>query len=112
MAKKNTRTGGVVYSTDPEFNYDQTGERQESTLDPADQHLKISVDKKHRKGKVVTVVDNFAGTAEDLKILGTLLKKHCGVGGSVKDGQILIQGDLRNKIQDLLVKNRYHVTIH
>ena len=107
MSKKKSSPGGLVYSTDPSFRpYEEEHEPQE-TLPPAKQQLKIILDKKHRGGKIVTLVDGFIGTEEDLETLGKQLKTFCGTGGSVKDGQIIIQGDQRQKVADFLKKHDY-----
>lgn len=107
--KKNRDKGrtGVVYSTSDDFEYEYEGEEQEETLDPADQNLKVMLDKKSRGGKQVTLVDGFVGTEDDLKDLGKLLKSKCGVGGTAKNGEILIQGDFRDKVLDILQKEGY-----
>ena len=104
--KKNNQR--IVYSTNPDFvPYEDGIENEAETLPPAQQKLIVSLDKKQRKGKKVTLVSNFTGTDEDLKELGKTLKSKCGVGGSVKDGEILIQGDFRKKVKDLLENNGY-----
>ena len=105
MAKQN-RTG-IVYSTNSDFNY-QTDETPEAeTLPPAKQHLRVQLDKKARAGKQVTLVTGFVGTDADLAELGKRLKTLCGVGGSAKGGEILIQGDFREKITAWLGKEGY-----
>lgn len=100
---------GTVYSTNAEFNYNQTEDEVQDTLPKKEQILYISLDKKNRKGKAVTLVEGFVGKQIDLKDLGKLLKSKCGVGGSIKDGEILIQGDFRDKIIDLLKVSGYKV---
>ena len=105
MSKKNKRDkgrSGVVYSTSSDFQFDYGGEEEMDTLSPEDQKLKVMLDKKSRGGKQVTLVEGFIGTDEDLKELGKLLKSRCGVGGSAKDGEILIQGDHRDKVLQIL----------
>jgi len=92
----------LVYSTNPDFRPTDETQPEEETLLPGQQNLTISLDKKQRKGKQVTLVLNFVGSENDLKELGRILKSKCGVGGSVKDGEIIIQGDFRQKIKSLL----------
>ena len=101
---------GVVYSTNPDFEYEYTEDETTATLEPAKQSLKVQLDKKNRGGKQVTLVSGFEGTDEDLQVLCKLLKTKCGVGGSAKDNEILIQGDFRDKILDILVNNGYTKT--
>jgi translation initiation factor 1 len=98
MSKKKRNTGGIVYSTDPDFSPEPDQPEEAATLPPAQQQLKVKLDTKQRAGKVVTLIDGFIGTAADLEQLGKELKTKCGTGGSVKDGQILIQGDYRDKV--------------
>lgn len=93
---------GMVYSTNPDFKFETEETFEEQTLDPKDQKLIVAIDKKGRNGKQVTAVNGFVGTSEDLEALGKTLKTKCGVGGSVKDGVILIQGDQRDKITTIL----------
>lgn len=88
----------VVYSTNPDFKFDNGEEDEPETLEPGKQQLRISLDKRNRNGKSVTLVTGFVGTAEDLKALAKKLKTKCGVGGSDKEGDILIQGDFRQKV--------------
>lgn len=92
----------IIYSTNPDFNSWDEEEENIETLSPKDQKLYVSIDKKQRKGKKVTLVEGFVGDDEDLKELGRTLKSKCGVGGSVKNGEILIQGDFKQKIFDIL----------
>ncbi|WP_298736707.1 translation initiation factor [uncultured Chitinophaga sp.] len=98
MSKKKRNTGGIVYSTDPDFSPEPDEPSEAATLPPAQQQLKVNLDTKQRAGKVVTLVDGFTGTTADLEQLGKELKTKCGTGGSVKDGQILIQGDYKDKV--------------
>ena len=93
---------GIVYSTNPDFKFETQEEEEVQTLDPKDQKLIVALDKKGRAGKQVTVVNGFVGSADDLESLGKTLKTKCGVGGSVKDGSVLIQGDQRDKIVTIL----------
>ncbi|MDD4516179.1 translation initiation factor [Massilibacteroides sp.] len=98
---------GVMYSTNPDFQYN-TGEEEELETRPVEkQLLRISLDKRNRGGKMVTLITGFVGTSDDLTTLGKLLKVKCGVGGSAKDGEIIIQGDLRKKVLDILQKEGY-----
>ena len=106
MAKKKLDSRGFVYSTDPNFHFEQENEKGE-TLSAARQKLKVRLDKKHRAGKAVTLIEGFTGTDEDLEALGKKLKTFCGTGGSVKDGEIIIQGDQRDKVLQWLKKNGY-----
>ena len=98
---------GFVYSTDPNFSFQPREEDEQQTLDPHQQKLKIKLETKHRAGKAVTIVENFTGTNNDLEELGKKLKNFCGTGGSVKDGEIIIQGDQRDKVLQWLLKNNY-----
>jgi translation initiation factor 1 len=104
MAKKNK--GNVVYSTNPNFSFDAEEEDNE-TLDPKDKLLYVSHDRKQRGGKTVTLVEGFVGSEEDLSSLGKMLKSKCGVGGSAKDGEIIVQGEHRDKVIQLLEKEGY-----
>ena len=111
MSKKNkNRRSGIVYSTNPDFegSYDNTGEA--SDIDPAEQSLRIYLDRKQRAGKEVTLVVGFEGSEDTLKELGKFLKSKCGVGGSVKDGEIILQGNHRDKVLKLLVDKGYKDT--
>ncbi|MBQ8062165.1 MAG: translation initiation factor [Bacteroidales bacterium] len=99
---------GVVYSTDPGFNYSKEEIPQEETLEPSRQRLIVSIDRRNRGGKQVTLVSGFVGTEEDLASLGRTLKVKCGVGGSAKDGQITIQGDFRDRVTALLKEMGYN----
>ncbi len=108
MKNKNTK-GGIVYSTNPDFTFDTGNEEELTTPVPNQQDLRIMLDKKSRAGKKVTLITGFIGKNEDIKSLGNLLKTKCGVGGTVKDGEILIQGDFRDRILNLLVEMGYKV---
>ncbi len=100
---------GVMYSTNPDYEYQTDEETEEETLPKDKQRLRITLDKRNRGGKVVTLVSGFRGTGNDLAALGKLLKTRCGVGGSAKDGEIIIQGDWRQKVADILTKEGYKV---
>ena len=98
---------GVMYSTDPNFQYDTREEEEEETLPKEKQQLRISLDKRNRGGKKVTLVTGFVGKTVDLEALGKFLKVKCGVGGSAKEGEIIVQGDFRSKILEILQKEGY-----
>lgn len=93
---------GMVYSTNPDFVFDEAAEDEVETLSVSKQKLRVSIEKKGRGGKTVTLVKGFVGKDEDLKALAKSLKTKCGVGGAVKDNEIVIQGDLRDKVVSLL----------
>ena len=98
---------GVMYSTNPDFQYHTGDEEEEDTLPKEKQLLRISLDKRNRGGKAVTLVTGFRGMTDDLEALGKFLKVKCGVGGSAKDGEIIVQGDLRQKVLEILQKEGY-----
>lgn len=98
---------GMVYYTDPDFNYDTGDTPEADTPPPARQELRVWLDRRQRAGKAVTVVRGFVGRADDLEALGRMLKTRCGVGGAVKEGEILIQGDHRDRVVELLLKAGY-----
>ena len=100
----------VVYSTNPDYQYENIGVEEAETLPQNQQKLRVSIEKKGRGGKTVTLVRGFIGTEEDLKELGKLLKTKCGVGGSAKEGEIIIQGDFKQRIIDLLKAEGYTQT--
>ena len=100
----------VVYSTNPDYQYENTGEEEAETLPKNQQKLRISMEKKGRGGKTVTLIKGFIGTEDDLKELGKLLKTKCGVGGSAKEGEIIIQGDFKQRIIELLKAEGYTQT--
>ena len=99
----------IVYSTNPDFNYEYEQDNEADTLAPEKQNLRVVLDSKQRKGKTVTLVQGFIGTENDLKELTKLLKNKCGTGGSVKDGEIIIQGEVREKVLTILRANKYRV---
>lgn len=103
MSKKDKHKINVVYSTNPNFSFDEEDQDEIETLDKQQQQLKVFIDRKQRKGKSVTIVTGFIGNNEDLEDLAKTLKTKCGVGGNAKDGEILIQGELRDKVYDLLI---------
>jgi translation initiation factor 1 len=109
MAKQKKEKINVVYSTNPDFNFQFDEEEEVETLPNAQQQLYVSIDRKQRGGKEVTLVEGFVGKEDNLKELGKLLKSKCGVGGTVKDNEILIQGNFRDKVFDLLTKEGYRV---
>ncbi len=98
---------GFVYSTDPDFRFEEDKEPEADTLPPSQQKLRIRLDTKQRSGKAVSLVEGFTGKNDDLEELGKKLKAFCGTGGSVKDGVIIIQGDQRGKLLQWLSKNGY-----
>lgn len=109
MSKSKKERLNVVYSTNPDFNYQFSEDEEQETLPAAQQLLYVSLDRKQRGGKEVTLVEGFVGSGDDLKELGKLLKSKCGVGGSAKDGEIIVQGSFRDKVMEILVKEGYKV---
>lgn len=109
MSKNKKQRINVVYSTNPNFSYESEEEFEQETLAPNEQTLYVSIDKKQRAGKEVTLVEGFLGTDDDLKELGKMLKSKCGVGGTAKDGEIIVQGNFRDKVMELLLKEGYKV---
>lgn len=107
MNEKWKNREGIVYSTKQDFSYDTNQESEPETLSPEKQKLKISLDRKQRKGKTVVLISGFVGKAEDLELLAKELKTKCGVGGSAKDGEIIIQGEMIEKVKDILRAKSY-----
>ncbi|HEX5002781.1 MAG TPA: translation initiation factor [Bacteroidia bacterium] len=107
MSNKNKGKSGIVYSTNPQFGSHSQQEESNTTLPPAEQHLRVLIDRKQRGGKQVTLITGFIGTEEDLTALAKMLKTKCGVGGGAKNGEILIQGDVRQKVLKILTDNGY-----
>jgi len=111
MAKKISSLedlGGFVFSTNKDFEFDNNSESEETLL-PKQQRLEAHLDKKNRGGKIATIIRGFQGNEEDLKTLGKLLKTKCGVGGAVKDNEIIIQGNFRDKVIQILQAEGYNV---
>ena len=104
MRKKNRK--GVIYSTNPDFEYQYENQGMK-TLTNTNQHLKVCIDK-HRAGKIAVIIKDFVGTNDDLKALSKMLKTKCGVGGSAKNGEIIIQGDVRDKVMEILKAEGYN----
>lgn len=109
MSKNKKERINIVYSTNPNFQFEEDSFDEAETLPNNQQKLYVSIDKKSRAGKEVTLIEGFVGLEEDLKELGKMLKSKCGVGGTVKDNEILIQGNFRDKIMQLLEKEGYRV---
>ena len=108
MKKDKLNRPAIVYSTDPNFTgFDTENTEQPSIIKPAEQKLKVRLETKHRAGNAVTLVEGFYGSDAEKETLGKNLKTYCGTGGSVKDGEIIIQGDNRDKVMQWLMKNGY-----
>ena len=108
MSKKNKADkSGFVFSTDPNFRFEEEDALEQETLVPNQQKLRVKLETKHRGGKTVTLISGFIGKEEDLEDLGKKLKNFCGTGGSAKDGEIIIQGEQRDKVLQWLLKNGY-----
>ena len=111
MSKKNKPDGkGFVYSTNPNFKFEEEQNNDRETLLPQQQKLRIWLNTKLRGGKIVTLITGFVGKEDDLNELGKKLKNYCGTGGSAKDGEVLVQGDQREKVLQYLLKNGYSQT--
>jgi translation initiation factor 1 len=102
MAKDWKARLGVVYSTNPGFQFETGNEAEKMSVDPGQQTLKVCIDRKQRKGKSVTLIEGFIGNEEGLKELAKTLKVKCGVGGAAKDGEIIIQGEFVDKVKEIL----------
>lgn len=111
MTKNKNKRINVVYSTDPDFEYSYDEPKEKETLEPNYQNLKIYIDKKNRNGKAVTLITDFVGHSEDLNILARNIKSFCGVGGAVKNNEILIQGDQRKRINTYLLGKGYRTRL-
>lgn len=109
MGKSNRKN--IVYSTNPDFQLDNDEDDAMETLSPNEQKLYVSIDRKQRKGKEVTLIEGFVGDENDLKDLAKILKSSCGVGGSAKNGEIIIQGNFKNKVAELLKKDGFQVKL-
>ena len=107
MSKKKLGKDGIVFSTDPNFRLENEKQKEFETLPSSQQKLKVRLDTKQRAGKAVTLIEGFIGTDDDLEGLGKKLKTFCGTGGSVKNGQIIIQGDQCSRITQWLQNNGY-----
>jgi translation initiation factor 1 len=110
MGKKNKADArGFVYSTDPNFSYQSSTDSEEETRPASQQRLRVHLDTKQRAGKAVTLITGFVGQKVDLEVLGKQLRNFCGTGGSAKDGEIIVQGDQREKVKQYLKKEGYGV---
>ena len=107
MSRKNLI--GVVYSTNPDYEYQYDDQPEAETLEPGKQRLRVAIERNHRRGKTATLVRGFVGTDDDLQALAKMLKTRCSVGGSAKDGEIIIQGELADKVRQLLASAGYNV---
>lgn len=107
MSNQFKKRQNIVYSTNPDFQYESSNQDAQETLPPQQQNLRVQLDKKQRAGKQVTLITGFIGIDDDLKALEKQLKNHCGTGGSSKNGEIIIQGDNRKKVQDWFLSKGY-----
>ena len=108
--KKHSSNGGIIFSTNPQFKFESEKDPVQETIKPEAQKLKVRLDTKQRAGKAVTLVEGYAGLENDLEELGKKIKSFCGTGGSVKDNQVIIQGDQREKVLQWLLKNGFKNT--
>jgi translation initiation factor 1 len=106
MSKKKNNLKGVIYSTNPNFEFEYENDQLE-TLSTEKQNLKVCIDK-HRAGKIAVIIKDFVGSTDDLNTLSKMLKAKCGVGGTAKNGEIIIQGNVRDKVMDILEKQGYN----
>jgi translation initiation factor 1 len=109
-SKRKSGSSAIVYSTNPEYSLENKNQEDEITLPPGSQKLKIRLETKHRAGKAVTLIEGYSGTLSDKEEVVKKLKNHCGSGGSAKDGEMLVQGDQREKVFQWLIKNGYVLT--
>ncbi len=109
MTNRNKKITGIVYSTNPDYKYQYEQEETAETLPPNQQDLRVMLDKKQRAGKKVTLVTGFTGNEKDLDELGKMLKSKCGAGGTVKNGEILVQGDFVGKVMEILINKGFKV---
>ncbi len=107
MSNKNKKRVGVVYSTADDYSYESEGSADEETLDPGEQKIRVMLERKGRGGKEVTFLDGLIASQDDKEALAKKLKSHCGSGGSAKDGEVMIQGDHRDKVVKYLLKEGY-----
>ena len=107
MSNRNKHLKGVVYSTDPGYQYKKDDADEHETLRPEKQQLRVRIEKNHRGGKTVTMVSGFIGKQDDLEALAKTLKTKCGAGGSAKDGEVLIQGEMKERVVKLLNEMGY-----
>lgn len=107
MAKNRIPLSGIVFSTNPDYKHEYEEKQEEQTLEPSKQKIRLRLDTKQRGGKAVTLIEGYIGTDADKEILGKKLKSFCGTGGSVKEGEIMVQGDNRDKLFQWFQKNGY-----
>ncbi len=109
MNNKHKNREGIVYSTNPDYSYQFNNASEKETIEPSKQNLRVVTDSKMRAGKIVTLVNGFIGKQDDMESLAKMLKTSCGVGGTAKEGQIIIQGNFKERIIELLTKKGYRV---